>query len=283
MELFLARIKVLLNHQSDLFQKSDLSPSEVLAEAIAQRPSARLSPNNIWHIGNVEPIDSAAVYFALGRTARSRQPVLDDETGDFVEAPFERAPYTHVVLDTRLEVAAIARKYDLSPSPGRLCTALAEVLAYSTFGRENVARFLCAPLSNPDRFLRDLRSAFAIKSFTVTFAPPNPFDVNRDFIQPMERLAREANGEQGRTTISGQALDPNPLEELTRSAAATGDDASARVVVEAGEPPVSRSLRGDAVLIGVESLATTEERAAVVAKLRAEYAEIRAARRDGTS
>jgi hypothetical protein len=201
--------------------------------------------------------------------------VLDEKTGDFTESPFDRAPYTHAIVDTRLELVAIARKYELAPTPDRLCDALARVLSASTAGQQGRARFSCSLLSNPDRFLSSLRNAFAVRSFTVTFTPPNPFDVDGDFILPMERLVRAAEGDRGSATLKGAALNPAPLQEISRSAAATGDNATARIIEEEGEKPVTRSLRGDSVSVSADALDSPEERAAVIAKARTEYGRIR--------
>ncbi len=273
MELYLARVKVFLSSQNDIFARG--TPSDILRAAINERPTSyRVGPSS-WHIGNVEEIDVDGLYFALGRTARSSQPILDQTSGNFIEAPFDRAPYTHVFVDTKLELVAIAQKYELAPSPDRLCHALAKVLQSSDTGRAGYASFACELLSNPDRFLSALQSAYAIRSFTVTFTRPNPFDVNRDFQAPMERLVDEAEGERGSTTISGAGLKPEPLEDLTRSAAATGENAKARLVEEEGNRPVVRSLRGNAVSISVEGVETASDRRSIISRLRGLYQRIR--------
>ncbi|MEO8138936.1 MAG: hypothetical protein ABI742_04775, partial [Gemmatimonadota bacterium] len=79
-------------------------------------------------------------------------------------------------------------------------------------------------------------------------------DVNQLFIRPIEQLLQETEASEGSTTLKGQALREQPLEDLTRSAAATGDDAKAKLQFEQGQRPVSRSLRGDTASITEDEL-----------------------------
>jgi len=83
------------------------------------------------------------------------------------------------------------------------------------------------PISDPKDFIDAISSAYSIHNFTVTFTRPNPFDADEFFQKPMERYLREADGDQGRTTIKGKDLNPDTLIRMTKSVAATGNDASA--------------------------------------------------------
>ena len=66
-------------------------------------------------------------------------------------------------------------------------------------------------------------------------------EVVRDFLCPVERFTQEANGSSGSTTIKGHALDAEPLGELTRSVATTGDNVMARLYPEPGHDQSART------------------------------------------
>lgn len=273
MDFSLFRIKVFQPSQKEIFDR-ELSPPEVLRQAILEKPSDR-SLGVIWHVGNVEQVDADGIYFALGRASRARVPVLDESTGNFIETEFDSAPYTHVLVDVPHEVAAIAHKSTLSPDVVAVARRLERLLGRTAIAKAERVTFQIAPISRPEEFIRELQRAYAITSFTVYFTRPNPVDVEGDFLRPMERLTQEANGSVGSTTIRGTALDPEPLTELTRSAAATGDNATARIRVDPGTRPVKRSLQGDTAKVTQDGLESVEERQTLIERIRHTYARIR--------
>ena len=84
-------------------------------------------------------------------------------------------------------------------------------------------------IANPDDFLRRLRRVDAVTSFAVAFRLPNAFDSEKDFLEPRKRLAEAARAKKGKIEISGGSLDKDVVEQVARSAAATGDDAHAKI------------------------------------------------------
>lgn len=271
MDLNLFRIKVFL---PPLF--ADITPPTALRQAIEEKPTSIGGALSVrWHIGNVQSLDANGIYFALGRTSRATLQLLDATTGDFLEAERETAPYTHVILDVPSEVCAIARKVSIAATAMSLGNHLARVLNASAIAQRYGATFEAAPLSDPEEFLILLRSAYAISRFAVTFTRPNPFDANEDWHKPMQKLVEAINGRRGSTTIQGEDLAEAPLEDLTRSVASTGDDARATLHINAGEPPIRRSLRSDTATIAERDIDTADARQSVLAKLRAKYRAIR--------
>lgn len=274
----LFRIKVFRPHQKEIFG-NDRSPPDILGSAILERPTDTAHGNN-WHIGNVEDIGSEGIYFALGRASRSRVPVLDPKSGNFLETEFESAPYTHVLVDVPREIAAIAHKSSLSPDVAAVARSLVRLLSLTSVAAAERVTFEASPVSRPDEFIRALSEAFSISSFTVYFTRPNPLDVDGDFLEPMERLTQEANATDGSTTIRGSALDSEPLTQLTRSAAATGDNATARIRTGPNAISVKRSLRGDTAKVTQDALDTREERQSLLERIRTVYDTIRGGRRN---
>lgn len=268
----LFRIKVFPPAQSSLFQV-DKTPQEILVETIRSLPETRSKQGLVWHIGNVTEIEESSLYFRIGRTSRSTVEVYHD--GRFIDEQFETSPYTHVILDTRLEVCAIARKAKLSKTTNGIARQLARLLNRSERARETRTRFEVSLISNPESFIRQLREAASVERFWITFTRPNAFDADEDFIKPTERLLAEADGNRGKTQIKGTRMKVGVLEQLTRSVAATGDNAGASIRQEENQPVIPISLRGDAVDVVQESVDSDEEKLTLLQKLRERYEAIR--------
>lgn len=269
----LFRIRVQLPRQLELFEGR--RPGELLRTAVEQKPSAQLRRGHTWHIGNISSPDRSGLFFALGRITSSIVEKYDEERGDFIEEQQETAPYTHVVVDTELQVCAIAGKSKLAPTIAGIARQLGRLLNASVLAEETKLRFDVREITDPSDFIAHLKSAYAIRKFWMTFALPNPFDVNEDFQRPMERLLKEADGDRGKTGISGEGLNPELLETLTRSAVASGQEAAADLQVAEDQPPVRRHTRGNPVTTGEESIDSDEQKAGLLNKMRRIYCRIR--------
>ncbi|WP_146135151.1 hypothetical protein [Neisseria iguanae] len=74
-----------------------------------------------------------------------------------------------------------------------------------------------------------MNQAYKLFRFTITFRGPNPFDADEYFQKPLSVYLSAANGQKGRTIIDGDDLNGDVLTEVTKSSAATGNEASARI------------------------------------------------------
>lgn len=139
---------------------------------------------------------------------------------------------------------------------------------------ESILRF--AILEKPSAKLRrGYDRAYAIRWFSTTFTRPNPFDVDKVFQAPMEKLLSEADGDKGKTSISGTSLDAGLLEKLTRSTAASGNNAQARIQFEEHAKPVLKQLKGNIVALEIENLDSTESKVGLLDRIRDIYHRIR--------
>lgn len=130
-------------------------------------------------------------------------------------------------------------------------------------------------ITDPEDFIAYLHKALAISKFWITFSKPNPFDVNKDFIEPMGRLLRESNGEKGKTELEGESLNPDKLEALARSAASTGDNAGAWLVPSQTETKVKKHLKGNPVMLKQEDLSDDDQKRNLLERIRTLYHKIR--------
>jgi hypothetical protein len=268
----LFRIKVFPSAQSTLFE-SDKTPQQILVETIRSLPETRSRQGLVWHIGNVTDVDESSIYFRVGRTSKSTVEVYHD--GRFIDEEFETSPYTHVLLETQIEVCAIARKSKLADTTSGIARQLARLLNRSDSARAIRARFEVSMINDPEGFISRLRDAVSVETFWMTFTKPNAIDVDEDFIKPAERLLSEADGNRGKTQIQGKRMAVDVLEQLSRSAASTGDNAGASVRQDENQPSIRISLRGNAVDLAQDSVDTDEEKLTLLQRLRDKYEEIR--------
>lgn len=247
--------------------------AELLRQAIKEISSAELRKGITWHIGNVEVIGEHGLYFRLGRTTQTTVEVFAE--GQFLDQEFETAPYTHAMINVDLEVCAIAKKTKLSPTTSGIARRLARLLQGSPPAVKAEVTIEVDEINDPEDFIQHLRNAYAISKFAVWFSLPNPWDVQEDFIRPVQKLVRESNGRQGKTELKGESLNSSVLEDISRSAATTGDDAIAEITMAAGEKRIKKRLRGNPVILTQEDMANIEEKKGFFDRLSELYQRIR--------
>jgi hypothetical protein len=248
-------------------------PSEILLETIKSLPSAEIRNGMIWHLGNICEIDENGLYFRVGRTTKAKREIYQD--GNFTDEEFEEAPYTHIILDIPIEVCAIAKKAKLSPSPKGIANQLIKLFAGSEPARHYGAKFEIDWLKNPEDLIAHLKRAYTISRFSMTFSRPNPFDVEEDIIGPFSKFIKEAQAEKGKAQVEGENLKPQLLEDLTRSAAATGNDAMARLQLDKEQPQTTIHLRENPVFIQQDDVSDDEQKRTLLDKVRQIYRKVR--------
>jgi hypothetical protein len=249
-EYSLFRAKFIRPPQASLFRslfESNLTPTDLFLRALEERPSAELRKGYIWHIGNIRYFSEYRGYFAVGRTTNSTIEKFDDITGDFVEEELEASPYTHCVFDARIGFVGIAKKPSLAQTAKGVAGRIEQLLSMSQAISDNDISVEIRPIPNPEGFLRALVSAYQVSRFTATFRGPNPFDADEHFQKPLAVYLSAANGVKGRTQIQGEDLNRKVLQEVTRSTAATGNEASARIKKSKSQKPITINLKGDPV------------------------------------
>lgn len=245
-EYSLFRAKFIKPSQASFLHK-DLTPSSLFLQALGERPSAELRKGYIWHIGNIQYFSKDTGYFAIGRTTNSTIEKFDEATGNFVEEELEESPYTHCVFDARIGFIGIAKKITLSPTAKGVASRIQELLSTTKPIIENGIGVEVVPIPDPEDFLRSIASAYRVFRFSATFRGPNPFDADEHFQKPLAVYLSAAGGEKGKAQIQGDDLNRVVLQEVTRSTAATGNEASARIMRAKSQKPITINLKGDPV------------------------------------
>jgi hypothetical protein len=246
-EYSLFRAKFIKPSQERLGFNPVSSAVEVFRAGIEERPAAELRKGQMWRIGNLEYFSDETGYFAVGRTTKSTIEKYDEASHEFVEEELTTSPYTHCVFNTRIGLVGIAKKTSLARTPRGMSRRLEQLLSHSQIVRQNEITVEILPIPDPGGFLRALLSAHRVTHFTATFRGPNPLDADEYFQKPLSVIAGLTRGQKGKTQISGIDLNTQVLADITRSTAATGNEASARIRKTRNQKPITIHLSGDAV------------------------------------
>lgn len=274
-EFYMFRIKVYPPKQYGLFA-DDQSSTGVLRRILEEKPSAELRKGYVWHVGNLTHIEKNGVYFALGRTTQSLIERYDEEEGNFVEEDFETSPYTHAFLDFKYQVLVLAKKTRLAPTPKGIAGQLEKLLNSSEYVQAEGARVEISQINDPEDFVLQIRNAYSVTRFSMEFGEPNPWDANKDFQQPMQKLLKKSDGSKGNTTIQGADLNRDTLEDLVRATASTGNDAQATIKTSQNGKLKRKRLKGNAAtIVTQDEIGSTEQRRSLLQTVREYYEKIR--------
>lgn len=245
-EYCLFRVKIIQPRQMSMLHYP-VSRSDIFIAALKEKPDSQVRVGYTWHIGNVDLFSKDSGYFAVGRTTRSTVEKFDFETGNFREEELETSPYTHCVFDARIGLLGVAKKPSLAATAESISRRIEELLSATREVKENDLAIEIDPIPDPDSFLRELNEAYAVLQFTATFHRPNPFDADEKFQRPLSVYLEATGGDKGRTQVSGDDLNREVLTSVTKSTAATGNEAAAKIKRKKGARPVKIHLRGSAL------------------------------------
>ncbi|MBV9081689.1 MAG: hypothetical protein JOZ62_03370 [Acidobacteriaceae bacterium] len=245
-EYSLFRVNFIKPRQQSLLDH-DLSSTQIFLSSVQVRPSAHLRAGQTWHIGNLQRFSDNEGYFAFGRTTKASVEKFDESSGNFLEEEQSTSPYTHCVFDARRGIVGIAKKTSLAKTSKGIAKRLQQLLSTTRVVRTRKIVVEIAPIPDPHGFMEAIRTAYRITRFAATFHGPNPFDADAYFQKPLSALISAANGEKGKAQLVGRDLDKDTLLEVSRSTAATGNEATAMIVKSKSEKPLTINLRGNAI------------------------------------
>ncbi len=245
-ELHLFRIKFIRPKQRTLFH-DDRTPSELFQAAIQEKPSVELREDYLWHIGNINIIDKTGGSFAVGKTTRKAVGKYDAQEGNFIEEFFEEGAYTYCVYDCEIGILAIAKKTKLAPTTKGIAFKLKKLLESTESVEKNGIDLKIDIISDPESFIQKLVASYSLKQFTAHFTGPNPIDADELFQKPLSVYCQAIGGNKGKVVVEGESLEPEMAIEITKSAASTANEASARIIERYGERPKTIHLKGNPV------------------------------------
>jgi hypothetical protein len=200
----------------------------LLRSAVFERPEVPWGRTR-WAIGNTEALNDDAVYFRIWRAGTTTLPQHDPK-GNVVEREVESAPNAPVLLDIKLQVAAIARAPRLAAEVDCIAHGLECLLNSSVVARERFAELHVAGMKDAREFLERLRGAHRVAALWVEVRRPNPADI-KGLAKNLKDAVETVRAEKSKTQFSGERLDASQpeVEELIRMTSATGGNAGARI------------------------------------------------------
>ena len=275
--IYLFRVKFIHGKQLSLeFEK--LTPQEILIQSIKEKPGINTKEGYSWHIGNIKLIDDRYGSFAIGRKTITSVPHYDIEKKDFIDEPSETSLYTTIYFDSDIGLLGIKRYYLLAPKEINIAKKIAQLFSSTLVVKKSMVYVEIDAINDPMSLINKLKNAYSIKKFTVTFGGPNPFDADEHFHKPMSVYLQETGGKEGKTVIDGENLNAETLINMTRSVAATGNNAIARLQNSANERLITASLRNNPAKIVVSSELLEEK--ILNQKLIEEYTKVRKVRNE---
>lgn len=271
MEFHLYRVKFIKSAQFHLFY-SDITPQEMMKQAMAERPAVKIRKGHVWHLGNVEYFTDVAGRFAVGRTTKTTVEKFDDATGNFVEHIDDSGPYTFTYFDTNLGLLGICKKAKVAADVKAIARKLQVLLSNTVTVRKHSVEVRVTHIPDPQDFIQKLHSAYAIKKFKATFTGPNPIDADELFQKPMAYYCQQLQGELGNVVVIGSSLNEASVVAVAKSTAATANTASALIQTKRGSRPVPISLKGDASKVFMDE---DTDKTEVLEAIQEAYREIR--------
>jgi hypothetical protein len=270
-EYHLYRIKFIKPAQIRLFAE-ELSPADMFAKALAEKPAITIKRDNVWHVGNIEHFGEWTGAFAIGRTTKTTVERYDDESGNFIEEKDDSGPYTYVLFDRAIGLLGIAKKTKVAPDVQAIARKIRGLFESTRIVQDSGIDVRVDIIPDPDDFIAHIRSAYAIKRFRASFTGPNPVDADELFQKPLSVYCQKLKGDHGTVDVTGSSLDAESIEAVAKSTAATGNSASAKIQSGRGKKTVTVKLAGDAVRVPVDPDTSRE---VVLADLQQAYHRVR--------
>lgn len=270
-EVHLYRIKLIKSTQVPLFAR-DLSATQILLEAISEKPSKIQENGTGWTIGNVVNESEYTGSFAIGRITTKSVEKYDKETGDFIDEVDEAGPYTLAFFDASIGLLGILKKSNVSASPASIASRIRELLEVTGVVINSEVEVNIAFIPDPDDFIVKLRSAYCIRRFRASFTGPNPVDADEIFQKPLSVYCQTMEASSGAVEVVGNDINAEAAEAVARSTAATANTASATIVESEGGQSCRIHLKKGALVLQIDAEAG---RSAVLKEIKSEYRRVR--------
>ena len=206
----------------------------LIEDAVKLWKPLQLRRGTEWRIGNIERLDNNAIGFRFGYASTTKIARLGPGGRTFVDTDDNVVLYTDVIVDTRAELCGVAHDSGLPINSDGVARRLARLLSNTPQAQEDMYEFQVHPIAESGSFLTRLERAYAIRRLAITVYRPNPWDVDKDFVEPTSRTTEAIGAEAATTTWLARGRDgsltlADPLREIISSTAAIGGEAVASV------------------------------------------------------
>lgn len=240
--VYLFRI-VFETHKKHNFFEKKIEKKVLLKKLIELRPEGE-AKNNIKYITSTPIIiNKNGLYFKFGEIKKKNATHYNERKKDFFETQIEDTNYVHCIYNIQHQLLAIEKKSSL-PSPKTYANRLS-ILINEIYKKDNIKRqfepeeiaFLSSSVCRarqvyePTQFIKLLKNAYKVNSFTVEMLLPNPNDFNDILKEPIDLYMEETGAEIAKVTVENKndGLENKRLEKLSYEIAAYGANANAKI------------------------------------------------------
>ena len=272
-EVYLYRLKLLTSPQLQLPLMGEvIARSEIINKSLKEKFNNPSKVDKDWKIGNLVYWDAGRGYFFLGRQGSLKQGQFDEENKKYEKQSIVDYPYTTVLFNSELQLIAIVKNSKLGIIDS-IARKLQMILSTSSFIKELDLAVQIHPIPDPNDLLNQIRGAYKVTRFMMRFTKPNPSDISELFHKDAESLVAATKADIGTTTLKGDDLARDPLCELTKSFASSGNYVEAMIKYDRDDKPVKKTLGKQPYAFTQNEDLVTEEETLIIAEQ--EYRQIR--------
>lgn len=219
------------------------TPSSIIEELLNTSPSSEPRRGYTWLIGNLRALANDCLYFRFGREASTHRAYYDEKTKSFIDTDDPEAPNTHIIIDLKYQVLAIAKNARLNLYVSNIARILQNTLNSNIHLIDGRYEIEISPIYDPEDILTFLKQSYKILSITFEVGRRNNWDANRDVQVPLAKIIELAKSKCSTTTLEGDDIDRDVAEGIARSVSARGRDFSARGIRRRGEKVQTKTAR----------------------------------------
>ena len=177
------------------------------------------------------------IFFEFGKISPETREYYDRSENTYAQSPDEKAAHTLIYLDVEHQLVGIQPNFNLAPQAATIADNLGNAMT-SNLAEKGVSVTL-GPVCDPAKFEQQLRDAYAVRSFSITYTLPNDNLVPGDLYDTLTKVTEASGSEESKITTKAHddVKNRTQLTQFARNANTGGFSASARVCLEEGAAP----------------------------------------------
>ncbi|QKJ66240.1 hypothetical protein HQN60_05650 [Deefgea piscis] len=223
--VFLFRVRLFERRENDLFDRA--SREEVLIKSVSNKNLTFFSFGSEWRFGNFEKINDDWCFFRVGKTHQEKNEKY--ESGEYSEATVDIGFSSKIIMNVKTGVMAVFQNRNLADNTNIIAKRIGDLINFSEIAAFNGYDVVVKQIFDTKNFIELINSSEKIHAITITCRQRNHPDIGMFFHEQLEEGVEIFNGEEAKTTISGNDLAKEPILEALKSTAQTGDTVSVKM------------------------------------------------------
>lgn len=124
----------------------------------------------VWLTGEVQKLDEEQICFQFGKISPEEGEYYDEDDKKFLKRPAKKTNHTRIYMDVNLQLVGIIPNSRIAQKTATIADNLGQAMSENL--KEGVIVTL-GSIGDPTEFIQQLLHAYAVKSYTITYALPN--------------------------------------------------------------------------------------------------------------